>query len=141
MMRDRVSTFLFLGIAVFTVMGELTEIGWFRDTAVASVLLLLILEFTRIPLIQKSVGVVLILGGLITAAYTDDMLGTLYTGIVRALPFLLLFASVAWLQEPSSQSPSLLAVREMVMRQGPGKRFAWVMVVAHFLGVAFNLAG
>ena len=66
-MRDRVSTFLFLGIAVFTVMGELTEIGWFRDTAVASVLLLLILEFTRIPLIQKSVGVVLILGGLITA--------------------------------------------------------------------------
>ncbi|MDF1749322.1 MAG: hypothetical protein P1V34_10660, partial [Alphaproteobacteria bacterium] len=47
----------------------------------------------------------------------------------------------AWLQEPSSQSPSLLAVREMVMRQGPGRRFAWVMVVGHFLGVAFNLAG
>ena len=141
MMRDRVSTFLFLGIAVFTVLGELTEIGWFRDTAVVSVLLLLVLEFTRIPLIQKSVGIVLILGGVITAAFTDDIFGTLYTGIVRALPFLLLFASVAWLQEPSSQSPSLLAVREMVMRQGPGKRFAWVMTVAHFLGVAFNLAG
>ena len=53
MMRDRVSTFLFLGIAVFTVLGELTEIGWFRDTAVVSVLLLLVLEFTRIPDTKK----------------------------------------------------------------------------------------
>ncbi|MDF1748438.1 MAG: hypothetical protein P1V34_06140, partial [Alphaproteobacteria bacterium] len=87
MMRDRVSTILFLCIAVFTVAGELSAIDWFRDAAVLSVLLLLVLEFSRIPIIQKSVGVVLILGGLITAAFTDDLLGTLYSGILRTLPF------------------------------------------------------
>ena len=138
---QRISSILFLLIACLTIANALLEWAVFAHAAIIAVLIFLVLEFPRIPPTYKKVGIILIAGGVIAAANTGAFIETVYTGIYRTLPFLLLFASVAWLQVPSSQSPSLLAVREAVLRQPPGKRFASVVTAAHFLGVSFNLAG
>jgi hypothetical protein len=138
---NRISSLLFLSIAVLTVANALSHHVIFTHAAVASVVLFLILEFSRIPPTHKKVGIILLVGGGIAAAVHGTFFETIYSGLQRTLPFLLLFASVAWLQVPSSQSPSLLAVREAVLRQPPGRRFASVVSAAHFLGVSFNLAG
>ncbi len=141
MNRERLSTFLFMAIAVLTVVGELSGLGALKQAAAGCVVVFLILEYRHIPMLQRMVGTALMLGGVGMALLTDDPVAVLNTGVLRVLPFLLLFASVAWLQIPSAQSPSLLAVRETVLAQPPGRRFAWVAAVGHFLGVAFNLAG
>jgi len=138
---NRISSLLFLSIAVLTVANALSHHVIFTHAAVASVVLFLILEFSRIPPTHKKVGIILLVGGGIAAAVHGTFFETIYSGLQRTLPFLLLFASVAWLQVPSSQSPSLLAVREAVLRQPPGRRFASVVSASHFLGVSFNLAG
>ena len=138
---NRISALLFLSIAVLTVANALSHHVIFTHAAVASVVFFLILEFSRIPPTHKKVGIILLVGGGIAAAVHGTFFETIYSGLQRTLPFLLLFASVAWLQVPSSQSPSLLAVREAVLRQPPGRRFASVVSAAHFLGVSFNLAG
>ncbi|MDW3207791.1 MAG: hypothetical protein R8L07_19835 [Alphaproteobacteria bacterium] len=141
MLRETVSTILFLLIAILTVATSLLSLSWLGAIAAGLVVLFLLLEFSRIPGLQRGVGTALLCGGIGAAALTPDPIATLRLGLEKTLPFLLLFASVAWLQVPSGQSPSLLAVRETVLRQPPGRRFAWVAAVGHFLGVAFNLAG
>ncbi len=141
MPRDTLSILLFLSIAVLTVIRALFALEWVGTVAAGLVVLLLIVELTRILRLQRSVGIALLLGGTVAAAFTPNPAAIIQLGLEKTLPFLLLFASVAWLQIPSGQSPSLLAVRETVLRQPPGRRFAWVAAVGHFLGVAFNLAG
>ena len=137
----QISSLLFLLIAVLTVAKALSHHTIFADAAIIAILAFLILEFRRIPPTHKKVGVSLLVCGGVAAASHGTFFETVYSGLERTLPFLLLFASVAWLQVPSSQSPTLLTVREAVLRQPPGRRFASVVTAAHFLGVSFNLAG
>lgn len=141
MVRDHISSGLLFLVAVLTVAEALTGLDWTAYAAVALLLLFIVLEYRFVPPVQRIVGSALVVIGAATALATDDIMLTLFTGLHRALPFILLFASVAWLQVPSAQSPSLLAVREVVLVQPPGRRFAWVAGTAHFLGIAFNLAG
>ncbi len=138
---DRISTALFLAVAVLTVGGELSGIAWMTDAAAVAVVAFLILEYRRIPLLQRAVGSAFLAAGLAACAFADDPLATAERGVIRVLPFLLLFASIVWLQASSTRSPSLLALRNTVVSQPPGRRFAWVTGAGHFLGVAFNLAG
>lgn len=138
---ERVSSGLFLLIALLTVANAVFSYPRFGDAAVVALFAFLALEFRRIPRTQRAVGGVLIVAGLAAAAASGTFVDAVHTGLRRTLPFLLLFASIGWLQLPSSQSPSLLAIREAVLRQRPGKRFAAVAAAAHFLGVTFNLAG
>jgi hypothetical protein len=138
---NTISSYLFLLIAVMTVLHALSQLAVFNHIAILAVIIFLVLEYHRTPLTHKIVGSILVIGGVGTAAFHGTFYETLYAGFTRTLPFLLLFASIAWLQVPSSQSPSLLAVREAVMRQPPGRRFASVVTASHFLGVSFNLAG
>ncbi len=146
MTTHRVSAALLLLVALLTVAKAVTGLEPLAAAAVVALLVFLALEFARVPRLQKRVGTALLSAGLVTAGlaavFADaSLFEMLYGGLTRTLPFLLLFASVGWLQSPSAQSPSLLAIRESVLRQPPGRRFASVALVAHFLGVAFNLAG
>jgi len=138
---ERISTALFLAVAFLTVAGALTEVFWLTEAAGLAVIAFLFLEYRRIPTLQRVVGGGLLALGLAACAFTDDPLATAEHGVLRVLPFLLLFASIVWLQASSTRSPSLLALRNTVVSQPPGRRFAWVTGAGHFLGVAFNLAG
>lgn len=135
------SSFLFLGLCLFAIadaLGDAPALGW---AAVGGVVAFLAVELRRMPRTQGVVALVLGAAGAAAAALGGSPVEAVLDGIRRTLPFLLLFAAVTWLQPPAGASPSLLAVRELAMRQPPGRRFAYLGGAAHFLGVAFNLAG
>lgn len=137
----QVSSGLFLLIALLTVANAIFRLPPLEDAAILALFAFLVLEFPRIPRTQRTVGLVLIAAGILAAMGSETPFASIHAGLRRTLPFLVLFASIGWLQLPSSHSPSLLAIREAVLRQRPGKRFAAVALAAHFLGVTFNLAG
>lgn len=141
MIRDRLSIALFLAIAILTVTRALTGLAEAALAAIGCVLALLVIEYARMAPLQRIVGSVLMVGGGVAASFAADPVATILLGLEKTLPFLLLFVSVAWLQVPAGESPALLSIRETVLRQPPGRRFAWVAGAGHFLGVAFNLAG
>lgn len=139
--RTTLSAALFIAICILTILDALFGIrnaGW---TAVGLMVTYLVLEFASISTLQRTVGMILVLIGAGAGLASGDTVGTLLDGLRRTLPFLLLFASVAWLQAPAGKSDSLLAVREAALNQPPGRRFAYIGLSGHFLGVAFNLAG
>ena len=109
--------------------------------------LFVVIEFRRVPAIPRLVGSLLMALGLAAAltAGSGEAFATaakaLWDGLGRTLPFLVLFGAVAWLQVPAGESPSLGAIRDMVVAQPPGRRFAFLGTAAHVLGMAFNLAG
>lgn len=137
----QVSSGLFLLIALLTVANAIFRYPPLGDAAIVALFAFLVMEFPRIPRTQRKVGMVLTAAGILAALGAEAPFDSVHAGLRRTLPFLVLFASIGWLQLPSSHSPSLLAIRESVLRQRPGKRYAAVAVAAHFLGVTFNLAG
>lgn len=141
MIRNRFAIALFLAIALLTITKALTGFAEASLAAITCVLALLVLEYSRMAMLQRAVGTVLLTGGIVAASFSADPLAVILLGLEKTLPFLLLFVSVAWLQAPAGESPALLSIRETVLNQPPGRRFAWVGGAGHFLGVAFNLAG
>jgi hypothetical protein len=140
MLREKTSSGLFFTLSVLTVLGEIFALEILADIAICLVLVFLLLEFKHIGTLPKVIGNSLLALGVGLAFYENNVAGLLYTGLRKTLPFLLLFASVTWLQAPSSYSPSLLSVRNYVVNQPAGRRFFFLSFAAHLLGAAFNLA-
>lgn len=138
---ELLASLLYLCVVLLTVGYTAFKISWFNDAAILVLVSYIAIEWPRIPSIQKKIGVGLIIIGTSAGLLSHDVMYALRAGLQRTLPFLLIFASVSWLQLASSQSPALLAIREAALRQPPGRRFFSVAMIAHFLGAAFNLAG
>ena len=140
MSLERLSCSLFFIISVLTVLAEILGKEDLANIAVACAVLYLAIEFRHIKQLAKIIGGILFLIGVVFAIIDDNLGHLLYTGVRKTLPFLLLFASVTWLQAPSNYSPALLSVRQYVVQQPAGRRFFFLSFASHLLGAAFNLA-
>ncbi len=112
-----------------------------RHIANGGMVLFILLEFRRTLPIPRFVGSILIAVGLAAAASSGQLWQSFWQGIDQTQKFLVIFGAVAWLQVPATESPSLRSIRQMVMTQTPGRRFAYLGGAAHLLGVGFNIAG
>ena len=140
-------SFFCVGVAAAAVLlaGEGT---WVKQSATAfgvtAMLVFLALELRFIKRLQIWTSAALFVFGLIAIVSVQGIgLGAvqvLYEGLARNLQYLLLFASIVWLQVQATQSPSLLELRERVMRMPSGSRSVSIMSVAYVLGSAFNIA-
>ncbi len=136
-----ISAALYLVLCALTITDALFSIDAAVWIAIGCMAVFVVIEFQRAARLQQIVSLLLAGIGVLIGLLEGDAASVLVSGMRRTLPFLLLFASVTWLQGPASRSPSLLTVREIAIRQPPGRRFAVVALAAHYLGVAFNLAG
>lgn len=137
---ERLSSSLFFAISILSVLAEVLGVELFAQIAIAGTVLYLALEFKHIKRLAKLIGGILFMVGVVFAMIDDNLGHLLYTGVRKTLPFLLLFASVTWLQAPSNYSPALLSVRQYVVQQPAGRRFFFLSFASHLLGAAFNLA-
>jgi hypothetical protein len=137
---NKLSPYLFFSLSILTVFSTVFNHKEFRDIAIALSLLYIIIEFRKIPTIQKIIGLILICTASLISIINYTFFEDLYLGLQKTLPFIILFASVTWLQAPSYHSPSLLSVRNFVLNQPSGRRFFFLSIAAHFLGAAFNIA-
>lgn len=137
---ERLSCSLFFFISILTILAEILGVETLANIAIAFTILYLAIEFRHIKQLAKLIGGILFLIGVVFAVIDDNLGHLLYTGVRKTLPFLLLFASVTWLQAPSNYSPALLSVRQYVVQQPPGRRFFFLSFASHLLGAAFNLA-
>ncbi len=139
--RTGVSAWIFVGVTVLALVGSL--FGFETVISVAAVLLaaFVLLEFRRVPRAQQVAALVLVTVTAVLAGGGDEVLEAVVNGLIRTLPFVLIFASVGWLQSAARESPSVQALREGLMRLGPGQRFSALNLSSHFLGAGFNLAG
>jgi len=138
------SSWLFLGLVVAALLDAFAVPGA-ETAAVGCLALFILLEVRFVAWPQLLIAGTLIVAGLAAAASAPDSsaldaaLQTLGRGLKSALPFLVLFAAVAWLTVPALDSPSLRAARDTVASQPPGWRFATLALAAHLLGSVFNL--
>jgi len=132
---------LFLLAFVVALIGAFLSIEELNLTALLMVIVFLVLEFRNAPRLQQIVGTSLAIMGLAAGAYSGTAIQVFVDGGVRTLPFLILFTAVSWLQRPATDSPSLMAMREMVINQPSGRRFIILALAIHALGSALNLAG
>jgi len=126
---------------VLSLLGVLSAVEIIADAANAAIVAFLVIEFRRAPPIPRVVGAILIIIGAAGAYSADVTFASIWTGIEQTQKFLVLFGAVAFLQVPAGESPSLGAIQEMVKTQPPGKRYTYLAAAAHFLGIAFNIAG
>ncbi len=138
------SSWIFLAVVVAALLDAFGVA--FAGTAAPALLALFIaLEIRLVAWPQLSIASVLIVAGLAAAVFQPGawaipvVVATLAKGLGAALPFLVLFAAVAWLTVPALESPSLRAARDTVASQPPGWRFATLALAAHLLGSVFNL--
>ncbi|MEK7244884.1 MAG: hypothetical protein AAB223_02570, partial [Pseudomonadota bacterium] len=138
------SSWLFLALVVAALLDAF-GVGYAGAAAVAFLALFIVLEIRLVAWPQLAIASVLIVAGLAAATSQPGasaipaVVATLAKGLGAALPFLVLFAAVAWLTVPALESPSLRAARDTVASQPPGWRFATLALAAHLLGSVFNL--
>jgi hypothetical protein len=138
------SSWLFLALVVAALLDAFGVV-YAGAAAVAFLALFIVLEIRLVAWPQLAIASVLIVAGLAAAisapgaAAIPAVAATLAKGLKAALPFLVLFAAVAWLTVPALESPSLRAARDTVASQPPGWRFATLALAAHLLGSVFNL--
>lgn len=138
---DLVSGCIFFLIAILSVAAELAAMPMLRMPAVWLLGLFLVLQIPFVSKPQKVAGIILVLLGVVISWRENQIVSIIAGGLERTLPFLLIFASVGWLQTAARQSPSILALRDHVLALGPGRRFAALAASAHVLASSFNLAG
>lgn len=138
------SSWLFLGLVVAALLDAF-GVAHAGDVALACLAVFIVIEVRGVAWPQLLIASVLIVGGLAAAVSAPGepaipaILQTLATGLRASIPFLVLFAAVAWLTVPALESPSLRAARDAVASQPPGWRFATLALAAHLLGSVFNL--
>ncbi|MBT54881.1 MAG: hypothetical protein CMF72_15975 [Mameliella sp.] len=136
-----------LSSALFTVTAVLATLGALFDVRPALVLgattlgLFVLIEFHRIPRVQQIAALVLVAIATVSALRMGDVLHVYGDGLVRTLPFLLVFAAVGWLRKAAEQSPSIQALRDGMGEMREGHRFLSLALSAHVMGAGFNLAG
>ncbi|SNR54344.1 hypothetical protein [Puniceibacterium sediminis] len=135
------SALLFTVAAVLATLGALS--GWVPLTVMAALALsvFVVLEFARIRRAQQIAATVLVGIAIVVALVWGSVPEVLFNGVVRTLPFLLVFAAIGWLRAAALESPSVIALRDALGRMGSGRRFAAFTLSAHGMGAAFNLAG
>ncbi|MAV47479.1 MAG: hypothetical protein CMM70_06400, partial [Rhodospirillaceae bacterium] len=121
----------FFGVGVAAVLALLAADDTALDATASAVGVLLMLgfialEIPRVKALQVWTSAVLFalgVGAIVSAAGLGAASAELlYQGLVRNLQYLLLFASIVWLQVQATQSPSLLELRERAMRMPSGSR-------------------
>ncbi len=132
---------LFTLVAALAAVGSLFALQIFTSAAAVLLAAFVLLEFRRVPRAQQIAAVILVSVTLVLAGGREQFAEAIVGGLSRTLPFVLIFASVGWLQSAARESPSVQALREALARLGPGKRFTALSFTAHFLGAGFNLAG
>ena len=138
------SSWLFLALIIAALLDAF-GVGYAGTAAIVFLALFIALEIRLVAWPQLAIASVLIVAGL-TAAISapgasaiSAVTAMLAKGLSATLPFLVLFAAVAWLTVPALESPSLRAARDTVASQPPGWRFATLALAAHLLGSVFNL--
>ena len=138
------SSWLFLAVVAAALLDAF-GVAFAGTAAVALLALFVALEIRLVAWPQLIIASVLIVAGLAAAVSQPGawaipaLVATLAKGLSASLPFLVLFAAVAWLTVPALESPSLRAARDTVASQPPGWRFATLALAAHLLGSVFNL--
>lgn len=139
--RSGVSAWIFAGVTLCALAGSLFGLETILFVAAMLLAAFVLLEFRRVPRAQQVAALVLVAVTAVLAGGRDELLDAAVNGLIRTLPFVLIFASVGWLQSAARESPSVQALREGLMRLGPGQRFSALSLSTHFLGAGFNLAG
>lgn len=148
-MRSGLSSFSFLGLAIAATLmllfGRETLPGAIAaGVGVGLMVLFIALEFRAAKPVQMWTSAGLLAVGLLLIVVASsgslEGLGLIYKGLVQNLQYLLLFASIVWLQVQATQSPSLLELRERAMSMPGGSRSVSIMGVAFALGSSFNIA-
>ncbi|MEQ8322534.1 MAG: hypothetical protein RH946_19890 [Rhodospirillales bacterium] len=116
--------------------------GWSQYTVAASMVLglFVVLEIYRVPRQQLVTGVCLVLIGSLAAFPEGGVIDSAVKATKGTLIFAALFVAVAFLQYPALNSPSMYAVREVIVSQPPGRRYATLTLSAHFFGALTNFA-
>ena len=139
--RWSASSLLFFSAYLLTIAHALLPHMVLDSLANGCMLAFIVIEYRRTEIIPKIMSALLLVVGLVAASTVGNAWHDLWEGLSRTRVFLVLFGAVAWLAVPAKESPSLRAIREMVLTQPPGRRFAYLGMAAHGLGLAFNLAG
>lgn len=131
---------LYMAMVALTVSDQLFALPHARDLATGLLLVFVLIEARHVPRMHQLASLTLLAIALVTAFVRGEVIETIIGGLSRTLPFVLVLGSVGWLQAAAGQSPSVITLRELLSRLGPGKRFAALDTAAHFLGSGFNLA-
>lgn len=135
------SAFVYVLTVVSAGMGLIVKSLAFTDAAIIGLVLFILLEIKNTTRTHALVSFALAATGISFAYIENSLQENLYIALSKTLPYLLLFASIGWLQSISAESPALLAVRKFVLQQTSGKRYTSLLSASHFLSVTFNLAG
>lgn len=116
--------------------------NWPQSTTASTVLLavFVILEIYRVPRQQLFTGLLLVLVGILAAFPEGGIIASAVKASKGTLIFVALFVAVAFLQYPALNSPSMFAVREVIVSQPAGRRYATLTLSAHFFGAITNFA-
>ncbi len=138
--RNMSGTFLLFLCSALASIGALG--GWPQTTVAASLVLglFVILEIYRVPRQQLVTGLCLVLIGCLAAFPEGGVIESVVKATKGTLIFAALFVAVAFLQYPALNSPSMYAVREVIVSQPPGRRYATLTLSAHFFGALTNFA-
>lgn len=139
-LRNSLSTSIYLVLVVVAITTRIWDIPYSREFGVALTVAFLVLEISRTPRLQRTVG--LLIGGLgAAAAFAGGNVGpALFDALERAQVFMVMFFAVMWLREPAVTSPSLHNLRDAVVHQPPGRRYPILWLSSHILGAILNIA-
>ncbi|MFZ7090955.1 hypothetical protein [Primorskyibacter sp. 2E233] len=111
------------------------------NIAAIALVAFVVLQFRNIQRAQQIAGILLLAIAFFVSLSQSNVIEVFETGVLKTLPFLLVFASVGWLRAAAWESPSVADLRAALSRMGPGRRFAAFILSAHTMGAGFNLAG
>ncbi|WNK00912.1 hypothetical protein L2D14_05660 [Thalassospiraceae bacterium LMO-JJ14] len=116
--------------------------GWPQSTTAATVVLAIFvaLQIYKVPRQQLFTGLFLVLIGSLAAFPEGGIIDSAIKASKGTLIFVALFVAVAFLQYPALNSPSMFAVREVIVSQPAGRRYATLTLSAHFFGALTNFA-
>ncbi|MFW2543904.1 hypothetical protein ACN2XU_14780 [Primorskyibacter sp. 2E107] len=136
-----VSMGLYAIAAALATCADLFGLAAALPVAGAALVAFVLLEFARIRRPQQIAALVLFVVSIGLGLRFGALWSILSEGVLKTLPFMLIFASVGWLRAAAGESPSLMALRQGLSRMPPGRRFIAISSAAHGLGAGFNLAG
>lgn len=135
-----VSAGCFTAASVLAVLAEIAGTPPLSQVAALLLALFVLLELRRIARPQM-IAAGLLFAIALALSWDEDLPGLLMLGLVRTLPFLLIFASVGWLRAGALQSPAVGRLRDRLAELGEGRRFGALIVTSNLVGAGFNLAG
>lgn len=140
-LHRKLSAAVFALAALLTVVSEVSGLDSLARVAGVCLVVFIVLEFRKIGWPQKIAALVLLGVAMVVALRAGQLPEALGQGVLRTLPFLLIFTSVGWLRAAAMQSRSVQRLGSVLPTFGAGRRFAALALASHLIGAAFNLAG